>query len=140
VRPVAALLPLALLLLACETADRRDAQSVTMAVARFRVADLPSTPAAVDALKKTPCATVDSCAARDTCAEAGDATARALVLKEEVGRTIAAVEAGTVAKDSPEARALEGKLDEAEALLKKGHDALPACDEKLDVIKRKYRL
>jgi hypothetical protein len=133
---VVAVLPL----VACESADRRDARSVLMAVARYRLADLPSTPAAVDALKKTPCATGDSCAARDTCAEAGEATARALVLKEEVGRTIAAVESGAVAKDSPEARALEGKLDEAELLLKKGHDALPACDEKLDVLKRRYRL
>src|SRR5262249_19179023 len=131
---------LVLLAAACDSAQRRDAASVVAAVERFRVADLPSTPAAVDALTKTPCASQETCDARDVWARAGAATARSLVLKDEVGKTIAAVESGALPRESPEAQGLSKKLDEAEAALKAGHDGLPACDERVQALKRKYRL
>jgi hypothetical protein len=41
-------------------------------------------------------------------------------------------------RDTPEARALPGKLDEAESLLNEGFAKLPACDAQLMALKRSY--
>ena len=71
---------------------------------------------------------------------AGEATARAVKLKAEVSASLAALESGALPKESPEAKALAPKLDEAEALLKRGHDGLPACDEQVQALKRKHRI
>jgi hypothetical protein len=51
-----------------------------------------------------------------------------------------ALERDAMAPDSPEARALPAKLDEAEALLKEGFAALPACDDRLMALRRAYQL
>ena len=132
-------LSLTLGLLACDGAERRDAETVVAAVQRFRTADFATTPAAVAELRKTPCAAAEVCTARETCLSAGEATSRAIVLKAEAARGIAALEKGTLPQDSDEARSLPLKLDEAEALFKKGHNALPACDEQVQALKRKHR-
>ena len=131
---------LVVLLAACDGAERRDAEVVLSAIGRFRTADNATTPAAVEALRATPCIAADACGARDACVAAGDATARALRLKAEVERGVHALERGALDKTSPEAQALPRKLDEAEALLKAGHDGLPVCDEKAQALKRKHRI
>ena len=131
---------IALGLAACDGAERRDADTVVRAVARFRAADNPSTPAMVEALRKTPCTAPDVCRARDTCLASGEATANALKLKDEVERGLAALERGALAKDAPDAQTLPAKLERAEALLVSGRDALPACDEQIQALKRKHRL
>jgi hypothetical protein len=130
----------AILVGACDGAERRDAQSVVAAVTRFRTADNASTPAMVEALKATPCTAPDVCKTRDDCVTTGEATARALRLKGDVERGLAALESGTLAKDSAEARELPKKLDDAEALLKQGHDGLAKCDEEVQALKRKHRI
>jgi hypothetical protein len=127
-------------LAACESAERRDAQVVLEAVVRFRKADGPSTPAAFDALKATPCVAPDVCHARDVCLAAGDPVAKGFRLKAEVERDLAALHDGTLPKDSPEAQDMPRKLEEAEELLKKGRAALAACDEAALALKRKYRI
>jgi hypothetical protein len=125
---------------ACDSADRREAEGVATAIVRFRSVDLAATPAAVEALKKTTCTKPEICAARDACVVAGDAMSRAIALKDEVARSLAAVESGALAKDSPEAQGLTPKLDEAEAALRKGQAAIPTCEEQLQALKRRYRL
>ena len=125
---------------ACDSAERRDAATVVAAVGRFRSADNASTPAMVDALKATPCTAPDVCKTRDDCVATGDATARALRLKSEVEQGLTALEKGTLSKDSPEAKELPTKLDEAESLLKQGHEGLAKCDEQVQALKRKHRL
>ena len=125
---------------ACDSAERRDAQSVVAAVARFRTADNASTPAMVEALKATPCTAAEVCKTRDDCVATGEATAKALRLKSEVEQGLTALEKGTLSKDSPEAQDLARKLDEAEALLKQGHDGLAKCDEQVQALKRKHRI
>ncbi|MBX3218044.1 MAG: hypothetical protein KF850_38920 [Labilithrix sp.] len=129
-----------LVLAACESAERREAHSVVVAVARFRSADHASTPAMVEALKATPCSAPDVCKTRDDCAGSGEATARALRLKSEVEKGLAALENGTLDKGSPEAKALPTKLDEAEVLLKQGHEGLAQCDDDVQALKRKHRI
>lgn len=124
----------------CESSERREANSVVTAITRFRHADHASTPAAVEALKATPCSVVEVCQARDTCLAAGESTSKALMLKSEVERALAKIEKGELAPDSVEAKGLATKLDEAETLLKKGHESLPACDEQVQALKRKHRL
>jgi|GEM_PF-1006653 len=137
---------LALLLLvglpsaACDSAERRDAATVVAAVGRFRSADNASTPAMVEALKATPCTSPEVCKTRDDCVATGEATAKALRLKSEVEQGLTALEKGTLSKDSPEAQELAGKLDEAESLLKQGHEGLAKCDERVQALKRKHRI
>ena len=128
-----------LALAACDGAERRDAEVVVAAVTRFRTADHASTPAMVEALKATPCTAPEVCKTRDDCARTGESTAKALRLKAEVEKGLAALEQGTIAKDSPEAKALPQKLDDAERLLKEGHEGLAACDEQVQALKRKHR-
>ncbi len=125
---------------ACDSAERRDAATVVAAVGRFRSADHASTPAMVDALKATPCSAPEVCKARDDCAATGEATAKALRLKNEVEKGLAALESGALSKDAPEAKELPKKLDEAETLLKQGHDGLAKCDEQVQALKRKHRI
>jgi hypothetical protein len=129
-----------LALAACDGAERRDAESVVAAVTRFRTADNASTPAMVEALKATPCTAPDACKARDECVSTGEATAKALRLKAEVEKGLSQLEKGTLSKDSPEAKELPQKLDDAETLLKKGHDGLAKCDELVQALKRKHRI
>jgi hypothetical protein len=125
---------------ACDGAERRDAERVIAAVTRFRTADNASTPAMVNALKATPCSAPEACRTRDLCVATGEATARALRLKGEVEEGLAALEKGTLAKDTPEATSLPAKLDEAERLLREGHDGLAPCDEALQALRRRHRL
>jgi hypothetical protein len=129
-----------LVLASCDSAERRDAETVIVAVTRFRTADNASTPAMVDALKATPCTAPDACKTRDDCVSTGEATAKALRLKAEVEKGLSALEKGTLAKDSPDAKELPKKLDEAEILLKQGHDGLARCDEQVQALKRKHRI
>ena len=49
-------------------------------------------------------------------------------MKSEVEQGLAAIDAGKLAIDSPEAQSFEAKLDEASQNLKTGHDGLPRCD------------
>jgi hypothetical protein len=124
----------------CDGAERRDAETVVAAVGRFRTADFAGTPAAVEALRATPCQSRDTCEARETCVAAGDAMASALKLKAEVARGIQAMDAGTLPVDSEEAKALPKKLADVESRLQRGRDALPACDERVQALKRKHRI
>ncbi len=127
-------------LAACDGAERRDAETVLIAVNRFRIADNATTSAALEALKATPCIAVEACRTRDACALPGESTAKALRLKAEVEKGLAALEKGTLTRDSPEAQELPKKLADAETLLKKGHDGLAACDEQVHALKRKHRI
>jgi len=127
-------------LVACESSERRDAESVLAAIGRFRTADNAAIPAAVDALKATPCTAPDACRTRDACLAAGEPTAKALRLKAEVERGLDALEKGTLAKDSPEAQDMPRKLEEAEELLNEGRAALAECDEQVRALKRKHRI
>jgi len=129
-----------LVLAGCDAADRHDAVNVITAIGRFRTADLPGTPAAVDALASTPCANALSCGTKDVCLNAGTDIAAALRLKNEVERLLPGLENGSLPKDSLEAQTLPSRLDQADVILKKGFAALPACDERVRALKSKYRL
>jgi hypothetical protein len=134
------LAPALVVLAACDAGERRDAEGVVAAVERFRRAENADKPRAVEALRGARCSGADVCRARDACLASAEPTAKALRLKDEVEKSLKAVEQGTLAKDSPEARSLVAKLDEAEALLNEGHDRLGACDEQMSALKRKHRL
>jgi hypothetical protein len=123
---------------ACTAGDRQEAAQVIQAVERFRRAENPQKPATVATLRAVACHAGDVCRARDACLASAEATARALRLKSEVEQALAALEADAMPRDTPEARALPGKLDEAESLLNEGFAKLPACDAELMALKRSY--
>ena len=122
----------------CTSGARQEAAQVAEAMDRFRKADNPAKPATVESLRSVRCTATDVCRARDACLASAEATARSLRLKSEVERGLFAVEKGSVSRDSAEAQALGAKLDEAETLLREGFAALPACDDQVMALKRKY--
>ena len=67
----------------------------------------------------------------EACVAAIEPTSRALALKDEVAARLAEVEARRLAPDSPEARALPDKLDEAQRLLEEGRAHMADCDARL---------
>ncbi|AKV03321.1 hypothetical protein AKJ09_09984 [Labilithrix luteola] len=129
-----------LLLVGCDGGERREAEAVTQVVERFRRADNREKPAAVEALRAAKCSTPDVCHARDICLASAEPTSKALRLSSEVEQGLSAVERDAMPRDSAEAKALPGKLDEAESLLKEGEKAMPACADAMMDLKRKYRL
>jgi hypothetical protein len=129
---------IALVLPSCTSGGRQEAAQVAEAMDRFRKADNAIKPSTVATLRAVKCSATDVCKARDACLASAEATSKSLLLKNEVEQGLSAVEKGTMAKDSPEARALGTKLDEAEALLKEGFAALPSCDDQIMALKRKY--
>ncbi len=123
---------------ACTSGARQEAAQVAEAMDRFRKADNASKPAMVGTLRAVKCSATDVCQARDACLASAEATARSLRLKSEIEQAIAAIDAGTLAKDSPQAQGLALKLDETSTLLDEGFAALPACDDQIMALKRKY--
>jgi hypothetical protein len=101
------------------------------AVDSFRLAESGSKNAQAKQVASVACTDQSVCDAKRACVAAIDPTTRALSLKEEVERGVGDIESKRVAVDSPEARSLPGKLDEAEALLKDGRLRMSACDRKL---------
>jgi len=130
---------LAFLALACSD-ERVEAERVVTAVDRYRRADNAEKPTRADELRAVPCNAADVCRARDACVASAEPTSKALRLKHEVEKSLAAVERGELAKDSPEAIALPKKLDDAEAFLKEGFDHLKDCDDQIMALRRKHRL
>jgi hypothetical protein len=128
------------MLAGCTTGGKQEAAQVVEAMDRFRKADNPAKPDTVVSLRAVKCSAPDVCKARDACLASAEATAKALRLKSEVEMGLGAIEKGTMARESAEAKALPAKLDEAENLLKEGFAALPACDDQTMALKRKYQL
>lgn len=125
---------------ACTSGARQEAAQLTEAMARFRKADNRSKPAMLEGLRRVPCSYDDVCAARAACLLSAEATAQSLLLKSDVEQRLVAVEDGTTAKGAAEVQELSTKLDEAKTLLEKGFAALPACDDLVLSLRRKYSL
>jgi hypothetical protein len=129
-----------LVLSGCEAGARQEAAQVIEAVDRFRKAENPGKPAAIEALRAVKCSAADVCKARDACLASAEATAKSMRLKSEVEQGLAAVEKDAMPRDSAAARALPEKLEEAETLLKEGFSLLPACDDQIMGLKRRHRI
>jgi hypothetical protein len=115
----------------CSNAAKREAAVLIAAVDGYRHAEGVSKAAEAAKVARAPCTDEKVCAAKRACVEAIDPTARALSLKEEVAAGVTDIERKRVSADSPEARALPAKLDEAEKLLNEGRLKMSACDRTL---------
>ena len=123
---------------ACTSGARQEAAQVAEAMDRFRKADNATKPSKVGTLRAVKCSVTDVCQARDACLASAEATAKSLSLKSEVEQALVKIDAGTLSKESPEAKGLALKLDETSTLLDEGYKALPACDDQIMALKRKY--
>jgi hypothetical protein len=145
VKSLNALIPLSALALAlgvtaCDSAERKDAQVVVEAIRRFRQAQTDDIPPLVEALKATECKFEDSCKAKQECLKTGEPTAKAIKLKANAERVLAGIDAGKIETTSADALSVLTGLDDATKLLKDGQAAIPACDESVEALKRKYSL
>ena len=129
-----------LTVLACDGPDRRDAERIVSLVGRIRSVEGSMTPTALAELKAAPCNLIEVCRTRDACLVSLEATSKALTLKSEVEIGVTAMELGKLQRESPEAKELAKKLDEASRLLDEGHERLPACDESLQGLHRRFRI
>jgi hypothetical protein len=115
----------------CTNAGKHEAASLVTAVDAYRHAAGPAKAERGKAVSDVACTEPKVCDAKLACLAAIEPTVRAIALKDEVTARVADLEKGTLAKDSPEAQALPGKLDEAERLLTDGRAKMQACDAKL---------
>lgn len=134
-----ALLAVPLVLGACAT-PRPEAAALIAGVERFHRASNDERPDRADALAAIACQDAEVCAAKAACVDATRATADALRLKHEAETTLAEVETGKRDAQDPLVKGLPAKLDQASALLKKGHEAMPVCDQKILVLRGRYGL
>jgi hypothetical protein len=140
--PIAALACLAcagVVGVACSS-HKQEAASLVAAIDRFHKADNPEKPDRAKALARVACTDPEVCEAKRLCEVATTATADALILKAEVELRLADLERGALAKTDDIARALPGKLDQAEQRLSEGHAAMPACDQKILALRARYDL
>ena len=121
----------AFLLLACTGPAKGEAAALVHAVDAYRRAPAEAKGQRGKAVGDVLCSDAKVCEAKAACVAAIDPTVRALVLKDEVAARVADLEKGALAPDSPEARALPGKLDEAEKLLQDGRAKMATCDARL---------
>ena len=121
----------AFLLFACTGPAKAEASALVHAVDAYRRAPPESKAQRGKAVGDALCTDAKVCDAKQACVAAIDPTVRALALKEEVAARVTDLEKGVLAKDSPEASALPGKLDEAEKLLQDGRAKMATCDARL---------
>ena len=124
---------------ACSTA-KPELSALATSVELFHRASNDERPGRADALAKVACQDEEVCAAKAACVEATAATAEALRLKVQAEVLLAEVEEKKIPPDDDRVRALPASLDKASVLLKKGHDTMPACDQKILVLRERYGL
>jgi hypothetical protein len=127
------------LALSCAT-PKLEVSALATSVEFFHRASNDERPSRADAIAKVVCQDADVCAAKTACVEATAATADALRLKQHAETLLSEVEDRKLAPDDESVRALPAELDRASILLKKGHDAMPACDQKILVLRERYGL
>jgi hypothetical protein len=130
-------LPLALCV-ACSSA-RPEAAALAASVDRFHRASNDQRPERAEAVAHVECRDPEVCDAKAVCLGAVSATAEALRLKREAELVLADAQRTHDATD-PAVQALPDKLDRASRLLAKGHDEMPACDQKILVLRERYGL
>lgn len=123
---------LVLVLVACNSAARTETQQLVTAVDRFRKAENAAKPSHVDAIKNSPCTDSEVCAARATCLESAEATAKGLSLTSQAGALMKTVTPGD------DTAPIERMLDDAKKSNEAGRKKLDDCDDRLIALKRKY--
>jgi hypothetical protein len=123
---------------ACAPPAKHETAALAAAVDRFRRADNASKADLAATTAAVPCTDPAVCAAKDACVAAMGPTARALVLKDDVARKLDDIEHGKLSADSPEAKSLAAKLDEAEKLLAEGRAKWSSCERSLGELRIQY--
>jgi hypothetical protein len=119
-------------LLGCNSAARTETQQLVTAVDRFRKAENVQKPAQVDAIRQSPCTDAEVCAARATCLESAEATAKGLSLTAQAASLMKTL---SVPDDTAP---LERMLDDAKKSNELGMKKLGECDDRLMALKRKH--
>jgi hypothetical protein len=125
-------------LFACSGGAKREAAILVAAVDTFRRAETASKDTEAKRVAAVACTDASVCEAKRTCVAAIEPTARALLLKKQVERSVAGIEGKRIAPDSPEVRELPAKLEEAERLLSDGRQMMSACDRKLAELELRF--
>lgn len=124
-------------LAACKSA-KPEAERLVSAVTRYRQTDDERKADMAQALADTPCTDADVCAAKQACVASAEPTARAIRLKRDVEQSIEQIERADALPEGAVADGLKAKLEEAKRLFDQGFQALPACDERVQGLKRRY--
>ena len=129
----------AIALAACaHDAAKAEATALVSAVDAYRRAGNPDKPNAALAVRAVACSDAQVCDAKAACLAAIDPGANGLALSAEVESALQALEAQRLSPDGAVARELPRKAKEAEVLLARGHDAMPACEQKILIVRIKH--
>ncbi len=123
----------------CSSA-KREASFLVAAVDRFHRAENADKPRSAAAISSVTCTDPAVCEAKGACQAATTATADALLLKADVEARLADIRRGALSKTDDAVKALPAKLDEAGRLLGEGRRGMPACDQKILVLRGRYGL
>ncbi|MFO0678056.1 MAG: hypothetical protein U0169_16090 [Polyangiaceae bacterium] len=124
----------------CDAETKRDATALVGAVDRYRRASNEEKPSRVDPIAAVVVHDPELVATKATCLEAAQSFARGLAKKRDVEKALHRIETKELASDSAEAAALPGTLDEAAKLVETGHAAMGRCEERTDLLRKKYGL
>ena len=134
------MLPILLGCVACENPQRRETESLSRALERFRLAEDADQAREAKNLESLTVTDAEVTRVKRTCVDAAKDSTDGMALVAEAKPLVAKVSLGALAKDSPEALALGPKLDRADALLRKGKDEMTRCDSEISALKRKVGL
>jgi hypothetical protein len=129
----------ALFCASCSSA-KQEASFLVAAIDRFHRAENIDKPSRAADLAAVRCSDPGVCEAKAACVVATKATADALRLKATVESTLAELRHGTLSKTDDGVRTLPSMLDEAGRLLDEGRNQMPACDQKILVLRGRYDL
>jgi hypothetical protein len=115
-----------------------EAKTLVTAVDAYRAAENPDKASAAKGVRDAACTARDVCDAKTACLAAIEPMVSGLALSQEAQQGLDDLEAKRLAPDDPRARALPQKAKDAELLIAKSHDAMPACEEKVIALRVKY--
>ena len=130
---------LALFVIACSH-DKQEAGALLHAIEQYRSAPDELKVDRVADITAVVCTASDVCDSKAECLKMAELTAKALAIKVQAQRTLAAIQDGHETPNDPNVKGLPDQLDEASKLLDQGHAELQPCEEKLTGLRIKYRL
>ncbi|MEO7112011.1 MAG: hypothetical protein ABI183_16325 [Polyangiaceae bacterium] len=120
--------------------DKQEAGALLHAIDQYRAAPDELKLQRAAEISGTVCSTPEICDTKVECLKMAEPTAKALAIKVQAAKTLAAIQSGHELPNDPNVKSLPDQLDEASRLLDEGHAELQPCEEKITGLRIKYRL
>jgi hypothetical protein len=120
----------------CSEPAKNEGRTLVFAVEQFLKAPNEAKAERAASVLDVRCTDARVCDAKALCVASVESTQKGFLLKRDVEVGVGKLERHELDPSSDEAQSLRTKLDEAQAALERGHEALPACEERIVKLKR----